>query len=171
MRIFGLCLGVFLASSVCQADPVKFAYSDVKFLAVGNPGFIEIEGTRGKLESDTLDISGDTIKGKVKVKLANLTTDMETRDEHMKEKYLEVKKFPYAVLDIAPSSLKSGSFKGTLTLKGETKPVSGDLTVKGKEAQATFKIGIKDYPAIGVPSWLGITVADEVEITVKAKLL
>ena len=63
-----------------------------------------------------------------------------------------------------------GEFKwtGKLTLKGETKPVSGTGSLKGDTITANFKISLSDYPAIGVPSWLGVTV--EKDVLVKAEI-
>jgi len=158
----------FLAGTTALGAPLKIKSSEVTFLAVGSPGFLEIEGTEGKLTADGLSLEGTIVKGKVKVKLAEVTTDMDLRDRHMHEKYFEVTKFPWAVLDLDPSDLKSGKFTGTLTLKGDSKKVSGKLSGGGGKIEASFTISIKNYPALGVPSWLGVTIADEVQVKVKA---
>ena len=42
----------------------------------------------------------------ITVPLANLSTGIGLRDHHMKEKYLEVQKYPSATLTIARSALK-----------------------------------------------------------------
>lgn len=172
-RYFGMvglfCLGV-LFSSVAYTAPLVLKNSDVTFLAVGSPGFLEIEGTDGKLTVGDATIEGSIVKGTLKVKLDDMTTDMDLRDRHMKTKYLETAKYPWAVLKLDPTDLKSGKFSGTLTLKGQTKKVTGKLGVTGGQISASFSISMEDFPAIGVPSWLGVTVADEVQIVVKANL-
>jgi polyisoprenoid-binding protein YceI len=96
-------------------------------------------------------------------------TDNDTRNKHMREKYLEVEKFPKAklVLDRTVKPSEAFDWSGQLTIKKETKPVKGKATIKDGVLTATFTISLADYPSIGVPSWLGVTVAKNVEVTVK----
>lgn len=63
--------------------------------------------------------------------------------------------------------LKDANFTGQLTLHGVTKPVTGKVNMSDeKEIEAGFKIKLSEYK-IDIPKYLGITVADEVEVTVK----
>jgi polyisoprenoid-binding protein YceI len=149
----------------------KQSPNKVSWTAVGSPGFLRINGEGGKVQGMLADKSGN-IAGSLWVALDAYKTGSETRDEHMHEKYLETKKFPKAKLELNPVSFAGGkrSFTGKLTIKGETKPVKGWISFQqGQNAvhiKAGFDVAISDYPAIGVPSWLGITVADKVEVSV-----
>jgi len=150
------------------------AESPVSFLATGKPGFLKIRGEGASLSGAATD-EGGKLSGSFKVALSALKTGIDLRDEHMKEKYLETGKHPEASLTLDPIAVdlaKGGddlAFTGKLTVKGVEKPVSGtfdlepekDGAVKGK---AVFKVVIEDYP-IGVPSHLGVTVAESVEVT------
>ena len=93
----------------------------------------------------------------------------------MKEKYLEIDKYPSTTLTIARDKLKlpasdgtvSADVSGKLSLHGSEKPVvvhyeasrsSGVITVKGR-------LGIEmDHFGISVPSYLGVTVKPGVEV-------
>jgi polyisoprenoid-binding protein YceI len=93
----------------------------------------------------------------------------------MKAKYLETEKFPKAILAVthlelpknfAPgSNLANAAFKGTLTLKGVQKPVEGTVNISGPKLATTaeFSFSLNDYP-VGVPSYLGVTVADRIQV-------
>lgn len=157
-------MGVMLAGPISlPAHALKS--SSVSFVATGNPGFLAIDGKGAKLEKLEISEKDGWVKGKAVAVLVGLTTDMDLRDEHMHEKYLETKKHPRASLTFEG---KNGIFKGLLTLKKTTKPVAGNYLIHGKKITARFKINLSDFP-IGVPSWLGVTVAEEVAIVVKAE--
>ena len=159
---------VFFVTSAALAKPLTFKYSEVQFLAVGNPGFLTIKGSGGKLAGSLLEEKGK-MSGTLTVNLNDLDTGIDLRNKHMKEKYLETAKFPKALLDVKDLSSADGDheFAGKLTLKGVTKPVTGKYTVKEKAMTAEFKTSLKDFP-IGVPSYLGVSVAEDVTVTVEA---
>lgn len=151
--------------------------SKVEFSAVGNPGFIRINGTEGHA-AGTLryDPTAKTIDGKVVVAMEDFTTDMSMRDRHMKEKYLEVPKFPEAELSFnsAPLDLShskvSTSIPAELTLHGVKKPVTVKANIDNAESDsphldATFQILLTDY-GIAIPSFAGVTVAKDVDVKV-----
>jgi polyisoprenoid-binding protein YceI len=108
------------------------------------------------------------------------------RDKHMKEKYLEVEKFPRAELTIQkvtlPLSLKQAGaslpgvpFQGILKLHGLEKPVFGTMTLKhdgdsSASVDAAFSLKLTDF-GIQIPSFAGITIADQVEIKISAAAL
>ncbi|MGZ3769800.1 MAG: YceI family protein [Bdellovibrio sp.] len=150
------------------------------FLAMGNPSAIRIngkgDGPQGTLMSQE---KGELfiLSGQLKVNLKSYDTGISLRDRHMKEKYLEVGKYEEAVLTIdsvavpkavllKPSETKF-PFAGILDLHGIKKNVTGDFTVnvgtEGTKITAVFQIKLSDY-GIQVPSFAGITVADEVEV-------
>jgi polyisoprenoid-binding protein YceI len=159
-------LSILLLSASSLAATVKVKSSNVTFTATGNPGFLTIEGHGAKISGLEISRKDGAIMGEAYCDLRVFTTDMDLRDDHMHKKYLESKRFPRAKLEFTGIN---GHFVGELTLKGVTKKVAGNYTLKGNSLQSSFKVNLKDFP-IGVPSWLGVTVAEIVEVKVKAKL-
>jgi len=160
LSLMGLLL---LFSFICEAKPLVVE-GDVEFVAIGRPDFITIDGVDGKLVDSKLVYDAGKITGEISVDLTKMTTDMDLRDEHMKERYLVTAKYPKARLSKIVAV--GGKFTGQLTIKDETKPVSGKFKLTDKKLSAEFKIQLKDFKNVGVPSHAGITVANEVEIKV-----
>lgn len=151
--------------------------SPVTFQAVGKPGFLKINGENARVEG-TLNSDDGKLSGVLTVPLSTLKTGIELRDDHMKNNYFEVSKFPNAVLTLepTPSTLdgKDQPFVGRLKLKGIERPVKGTLRLEdqsSKEASghAEFEVSMSDYKELGVPNYKGVTVAEKVKVTVKLK--
>lgn len=152
----------------------------VEFVAVGRPSGIKIvgkgDGPHGHFETDGKKVTGEAI-----FKMDSLDTGMDLRNHHMKEKYLEVQKFPESKLSVTEVNLPAGAlgtstfsfdkvpFKGTLKLHGVEKPVTGIVDLKGGSGKidmvASFETPISDY-GIDIPKFAGITVADKVQVKV-----
>ena len=154
----------------------------VKFLAVGRPSALKINGEGSAPEGDLTIVKGQAT-GVIKMDVSSFKTGIETRDHHMKEKYLEVgsadNKYatltlldctvPASFFDGAKAESKALPFKGKLRLHGVEQELSGtvDLTRDGKAIKGASKFDI-DIPAykIAVPSFAGITVAKIVTVEV-----
>lgn len=149
--------------------------SSTQFLAVGKPSLLKIKGEGGK-PFGVLKGEGGKYSGEISLNLENFKTGIETRDKHMKEKYLETSKFAVTKISIEgfPESCldklegeKSCEFLGRLNLHGVEKPINGKVTAMRSGAniklKSEFKINLTDY-AINIPSFAGVTVADEVTI-------
>jgi len=161
-----------LAGLGTEAHAALIAASDshVTFEGKGPAGF-KVTGTTTDLTVAESD--GNVV---ITVLLANLNTGIDLRDHHMREKYLEVPKFPSAVLTIARSALHvpagpervEADAPGTLTLHGQTHPVSVHYDAKQEGAAYSvhghFHINMNDY-GINVPSYLGITVKPDIDVT------
>ncbi|WP_295904370.1 YceI family protein [uncultured Bdellovibrio sp.] len=150
------------------------------FLAIGNPSAIRIDG-KGEGPEGTLvaQEKGENwiVSGDLRVNLKNTDTGIALRDRHMKEKYLEVGKFENAVLTVNDLTVPKNTmtketdtklpFAGTLDLHGIKKPVQGEFVVKsskeGVKMTANFQLKLSDF-GIVIPSFAGITVADQVEV-------
>ena len=156
---------------------LETATGNIEFLAVGRPSAIKIRGMAPQMGngqnsvSGILRASGPNLAGKVKLKLSALDTGIELRNHHMKEKYLEVEKFPEAELTIP--SIEIGKkdevpWEGELSLHGKKKPVKGTATVDQKEKtlglSVSFDLKVTDFD-IPVPSYLGIKVTDNVKVS------
>lgn len=164
--------------SVIQLKPEQ---GHILFEAVGRPAMVKIKGN-GKGPEGTLKVAQKMVTGEIHFSLETLDTGIDLRNEHMKDKYLETKKYPKAVLSLKEVPLpaewspekpavKEVPFKGELTLHGEKRPIEGTFEInEAKELKAKMELKISDYK-IAIPSYLGITVADMVKIQVTSKNL
>ena len=147
----------------------------VKFLAIGNPSAIRIQGEGKTLTAEKTEWKDGKVSGNFRVPLDSLETGIAMRDRHMKEKYLETAKFPNADFELSPCALGETETKcdGKLTLHGVTKPVS--VRVKGSPAgdkrmkiDAGFSVKLSEF-GIAIPKFANVTVAEDVEITVDSE--
>jgi polyisoprenoid-binding protein YceI len=120
-----------------------------------------------------------TLEGSLAVDLRTLDSGIGLRNEHLREKYLEVNKgtgFDTATLsaiDLTGLSLAApegkGSFTGLLTVHGVAKTVSGTVDVRrasgGLRVQASFRLDLSDY-GIAKPRYLGIGVTNTIQVEV-----
>ena len=171
-----------------QATVAKFEMKKnngvVKFFALGNPSAIRIDGVgtgpEGRLEV-VADEKQSKIAGQFVFEVVSLNSGIDMRDTHMKEKYLEVEKFPTAkftleTINMDGNILKNFNkanvpFTGIMNLHGKEKAVAGiaDLKSVSKDEVkviAKFKVKSSDFN-IEIPSFAGITVADEIDLEVE----
>ena len=169
---------VSFAESSAVLDFVK-ANNKTLFKATGRPAMIKING-EDQGPSGQIKLTDGELDGILTLNLDGLTTKINLRDEHMKNKYLEIAKYPDA--QIIFKKTKSG-FKlngvenktqnlvmaADFQLRGKTLPVqlTADLTKKLNKitGQVRFTIKATDYLDT-LPSYAGIKVADEVEVIV-----
>jgi polyisoprenoid-binding protein YceI len=184
-----ICAGMFLTPSAALATkPHELQLQSngdkgkVEFLAIGRPSLLRIKG-QGAGPTAMVKISSQQATGEFVFQLAKLATGISLRDRHMKENYLHTDKFPIAKLSLTEASLPASwsittpasqdiQFKGLLLLHGVEKPVTGTFKLlKGNEEKesiavdAKFEIKISDF-GIDLPSYSGITVADQVSVNV-----
>jgi polyisoprenoid-binding protein YceI len=118
------------------------------------------------------------INGVVQVDLGTLQTGISLRDQHMKEKYLEIHRndtLRKATLDEIRMERAEGTsipFHGKLTLHGEQHTVNGTADVQvqrrdgGVRVRARFAISLSAF-GIQPPRYLGVGVRDEVQVQVQ----
>lgn len=174
----------FCASIFVEAAPQNYSVlsGQVQFLAIGKPAMMRIRGSAEKGLSGTAQVKDKQVTGQFQFKVDELKTGIDLRDRHMKEKYLQTEKFPQAQMEIkkmempADSELQNAkkvSFEGELQIHGVKKTITGNTTLqkKGKNisAQVEFPTKIADH-MIDLPSYAGIKVADEIQITVDLEL-
>src|SRR5580698_6245660 len=94
VSIGAVAIVVTAATTAAEATLSSPTDAHVVFDAAG-PAGLKIEGTTSDL--NVAEDSGNVV---ITVPLANLTTGISLRDHHMRDKYLEVPKFPAAVLTI-----------------------------------------------------------------------
>ncbi len=168
-----------------QVMDLSSATSSIEFLAVGKPSMLKI---RGKAKADEkanpltgqMALNGNKLSVKASFALNSLETGIGLRDRHMKEKYLETEKFPkadFVLTEMAlPDALTKGdgeakdvAFKGTLTIHGVPQEVSGTASVQRKsdKFEFAFEFGTKiTGHKIELPSFMGVTVAEDVKVSV-----
>jgi len=127
----------------------------------------------------TTGAAGAPLGGEISVDLMTLDTGIGLRNEHLKNRYLEVGKgqgFDHAVLsgirlgDADPQALQGKTaFTGTFLLHGTTRPVSGQATIRreGKDVrvEASFPVTVSAH-GIEKPQYLGVGVRDQVTVNV-----
>jgi polyisoprenoid-binding protein YceI len=127
--------------------------------------------------TNELKVSEDGGNVKFAVPLATLKTGIALRDTHMRDKYLEVGKYPEAVLVVPRSGLSipdadgkqtAGKVSGSMTIHGQTKPVTINYKAKRVGANAydisgDTEINIKDY-GIDAPSYGGLVVKPDIKV-------
>lgn len=139
---------------------------------------LKIHG-EGKQAQGSLRQNGKNLSGEFVAKLDDLDTGMKLRNEHMKTKYLEIAKFPESKFKLDSFELPSNEgdfkgvpFKGTLTIHGVEKSISGTADVNvAKTVQsinAAFIAKISDFGML-IPSFAGVTVAEDVQVKVMMK--
>ena len=151
------------------------------FKAVGRPSALKIIG-EGPGPSGQVKVTEGQLRGVFIVDLNGLDTGVGLRTRHMKEKYLEVGKFPRATLILTQAALPAADvsqnfkyeklpFLGTLSLHGVDKPVSGtadiERTGKNVKVSAGFDLKLTDY-GIEIPKYVGITVAEDVTVSIES---
>jgi polyisoprenoid-binding protein YceI len=152
----------------------KVTKSEVSFTAVGRPAFIKATGIL-PIEKADLKIESGKLSGNLIVPLTKLDSGIETRDEHLKEKYLHVDKHPMAKLTLENIDLVSIKSKskvlGKLMLHGVEKeiPIEVEAKMEGKklEVKADLEVILTDF-SIELPSFQGITAAKNVKIEVQS---
>jgi polyisoprenoid-binding protein YceI len=171
---------VLTAAAVVSPSSWRVGQGDVRVICPMTIG--------GSFEAKTAALSGSviagangsrTLDGSLAVDLRTLDTGIGLRNEHLREKYLEVNKatgFETATLSaieltglspIAPEG--KGSFTGLLTVHGVTKTVAGAVDVRragdSLRVKASFRLDVPDY-GIAPPRYLGIGVTDTVQVEV-----
>jgi polyisoprenoid-binding protein YceI len=157
--------------------------AEVRFEGTGRPSMLKITGIGKKPPSGALTFNGKSATGDFSFDLNSLDTGIETRNTHMKKKYLEIDKFPTAKLQIVRMTLanemegagtvinQSLPFEGKLDLHGTTKPIRGVVELSGSRnnlsLKCSFSLKVTDF-GISIPSFAGITMAENVEVVVNA---
>jgi polyisoprenoid-binding protein YceI len=143
----------------------------VTFHGVGPAGF-KIEGTTA-----SLNVTEDDKALTVIVPLKDLTTNNSLRDSHMRDKYLEIAKFPDTRLIVDKAALKlpagagvgEGDATGSMTLHGVKKdamPFHYKATCTAAnvcDVASTMKLNMNDF-GIVIPVYLGVTMKPDVSV-------
>lgn len=162
--LLGISLGFRLSAPECLAAPSVQIHVEL------NPG------GSFTAQSQTLQGKIQRLPGKnryqatsITLPLSSLKTGIDLRDEHMKAKYFEIKKFPSAAV-VSNGKAQDGQFSATLTLHGVTFPISGTYTTRGEgtpqeEITGKFRCKLSEFK-IPQAQYMGVGVEDEVQVEV-----
>jgi polyisoprenoid-binding protein YceI len=172
--MFGI-MTVLVSGSAAHADWGPPIETRVTFRAMG-PAGMAIEGTTSAV--DVQEPGSDVV---IDVPLSNLRTGIELRDRHMRDKYLEVARFPKASLRVPRNALTlpdagktvEATVPGSLTLHGQTKPVTVNYRIHAEGAKlavhGTIHFDMRAF-GIAVPTYLGVTVKPDVDVVTDFRL-
>jgi polyisoprenoid-binding protein YceI len=183
-RKLGICsLLMLLASSsvAAEAPSWRIERGDVHILVPLKPGGAFGAQTPSLGGTLTLDQAKPArLTGEILVDLATIDTGISLRNQHLRDKYLEVAKgkgFDKAVLSEIHLSDADGeafegrtAFTGVLLLHGEKHPVQGTAEIRrdgvGRRVRAEFPLVLTDF-GITPPEYLGVGVGNR--LLVKAQ--
>ena len=170
LALAALLAGPSLAGSTLTGTP------RVTFEATGS--VLDIEGT-----GSTVTITDDGTTLTFTVPMATVTTDNDLRDDHMRNKYVEIATFPNVTLSFPKANLKlpaksgeklSTSVSGTFTAHGVSQPASIAYTAKrgatSTKIEAKFGFDVSKH-GIEIPNYLGVTVEPAMKATVNLELV
>lgn len=156
---------VTLFAAAAEAKLARSGDAQVSFSATGPAGLSIVGTTRDLVVAE----AGDDVV--VTVPLANLDTKIELRNRHMRDKYLEVARYPSAELRVARSAVAapSGKATGRLTLHGRTRPVVFTYAARPEGSavavRGSLRLNMLEF-GIDKPGYAGITVKPDVDVNV-----
>jgi polyisoprenoid-binding protein YceI len=172
---------VWLAgATIAAAGPWRVEQADVRVvcpMTVGGSFAAKTKALSGSVTPSTHH--SPAFDGSLAVDLRTLDTGIDLRNEHLRERYLEVSKAPgYDNAILSDIDLKGvdpvtpegkGSFTGSLALHGVKNTVTGSVEARkagaGIRVKATFPVNLADFH-IDEPSYLGVGVKDTVQVEV-----
>jgi polyisoprenoid-binding protein YceI len=185
-RVFGivLCVGVpvlSVADARAAEPPWRVEKGELRVTVPLKPGGA-FEATSSSL-AGTLTTGGSRpvkLTGEITLDLVTIDTGISLRNQHLREKYLEVAKgrgFDHAVLsDVAvndaagPDFQGRSAFTGALLLHGVQGRVTGTAEFRrsgaGVRVDASFPLALTDF-AIVPPEYLGVGVGNKVIVRVQ----
>ena len=176
-----VCPGLAGAQAAAGAEAWSVAGGEVRVrcrMTVGGSFDAVTSAISGTLRGEALD---PRYTGELRVDLATLDTGIGLRNEHLRNRYLELGRGPeflHAVLSgivlaaTPPASDRRHEtrFSGTLTLHGVQRAVEGEAELRGRngrlQVEAAFSLSLDEFD-IPPPRYLGIGVRDTIEVTVR----
>lgn len=176
--VLALATGLVAASPAWAAGMTLSGTPKVAFFAQGSPGFLDIEG-----DTSTVQVADNGTNLTFTVPMTSVTTGIGLRDDHMNNEFVEVSKFPNAVLTLKNADIKwpvnvgeaaQGTVAATFDIHGVPGPTQVTYTVKktktGFRVTAKFPFDVSQH-GISVPSYMGVTVAPAMHAEVTLDLL
>ena len=179
--VFSLLIFVSGDSPGAESPSWRLSGADVRITVPVKPG--------GAFEAKTTSLSGTLtvgtsrpllLKGDISVDLASIDTGIGLRNQHLREKYLEISRgrgFDQAVLSEIRLDQADGEgfqgktgFAGKLLLHGVSRDVAGTAEIHREgpvtRVEATFPLTLTDF-GIEPPEYLGVGVANKLLVKVR----
>lgn len=182
-------LFLFVIFSVVEINAAVFEIekenSQIEFLAIGKPSLLKIKGKGARPEGKiSIDASGG-VTGEIKIDLNDFDTGIALRNQHMRDKYLQTSNVEnrYSVFKVtkienskeilfSAGRFENISVEGVLKFHGVERVIISKATVDVKDkkvnVETKLKIKLSDFN-IEIPTYLGVTVAEDVEIDITLK--
>lgn len=173
-----------LVAAVLVLAPTAALAAPQRFVVSPSASRVEfVSGTQmGEFRGGTSALSGEilydpetpaAVRLALAVDAARLASDNAVRDAHMRDKLLEVSRFPTVTLAVTafrPAGEAAGTLEGTLTLHGVSRPVAMPIRFVRDGAalrgEARFALALTDY-GMTPPRLLGLKVRDAVTVEVR----
>jgi polyisoprenoid-binding protein YceI len=179
--VSGFLLALLAGSAQAQPPAWRVDRGDLRIVVPLKPGGA-FNATSSSLEG-TLVLGGvkpAALKGELAVDLATIDTGIGLRNQHLREKYLEIGKAPgfeRAVLsDIRLPDVDREAFDGrtafgaSLRLHGVTHPIEGTAEIarqgESRRVRAEFRLTLTDF-GIAPPEYLGVGVGNKLLVSVQ----
>jgi polyisoprenoid-binding protein YceI len=175
---FATLLLLAAAPSAAHAGLQVAGTPKVAFEATMSPSFMSMEGA-----SSVARVNDDGAALLFSVPFASVSTGIDLRDDHMRDNYLDVARFPDATLKLEKATLvwpqelkaaQSGTVKADFTVHGVTKPVDVAYTLRrsktGWRVDASFAFDVSQH-GIAIPTYTGVTVDPKMSAKVTLDLV
>jgi polyisoprenoid-binding protein YceI len=179
--VFGLLILAPSESPGAESPTWHLGHADVRIVVPLKPG--------GAFEAKTTSLGGTLtlgssspvlLKGEISVDLTSLDTGIDLRNQHLRQKYLEISRgpgFDHAVLSELRLDQADGEgfqgktgFAGKLLLHGVSRDITGTAEIRkeGPETrvEARFPLTLTDF-GIEPPEYLGVGVASKLLVKVR----
>jgi polyisoprenoid-binding protein YceI len=144
----------------------SFAQSAKAYVALNPAG--DFVATMKTVKGTASMLGSKVVAKNVVIDLRSMTTGLDLRDDHAKNKYLDVKNYPEAILLEATG--ENGKGQGKLKFHGQEGPISGTYKINGKTLSAEFKFNLSAFGIKDI-SYKGIGVEDEVKVEVELPIV
>lgn len=104
----------------------------------------------------------------ISVETKGFDSQNDLRNEHLRNRYLEVDKFPLA--EIKNGIGKNGKFTAVLHWRGKEQPIAGTYKVDGQDFVAQFSVRASDFDIAKI-SYMGIGAKDEVNVDARMNVM
>ncbi len=162
-------------AAVYKLSPEK---GRVTFIAKGKPALITIKGEGQGAEAEIFE-KNFLLNGTFSFQLSSLKTGIDLRDDHLKNQYLEIDKFPTAKLTLSnmeiPNDLTTDfRFTGILKLHGIEQSIEGRAKISNElnslKLKADFSIKLSQFK-IEIPNFKGVTVAEDIQVSLESPFM
>jgi polyisoprenoid-binding protein YceI len=176
---FVVALGLVVAlGSVAEAGTLKVeGKPKATFFAVGSPSFLNIEGT-----TTALQVADDGAKLTFTVPMSTVDSGVELRDQHMRDNYVQVAKFPNATIQLNKADIPwpaagakdaKGTVNGTFEVHGVTQPAAIQYQISktgtGYRVKAKFNYDCNQH-GIFIEDYMGVTIDPKMYAVVNVDL-